>query len=67
LGDEPNFELDEGALKKVFLQKSRGVHPDRYKGKGEVSRYIISLFLWEISSERTDLGSFFLAIRSSTN
>jgi hypothetical protein len=37
LGEEPNFELDEGALKRVFLQKSRGVHPDGYKGKGEVS------------------------------
>lgn len=30
------FELDEGSLRRVFLQKSRGVHPDRYKGVGEV-------------------------------
>lgn len=37
LPEKGSFAIDEGELKMAFLKGSKDVHPDGFKGKGEVS------------------------------
>ena len=37
LPDKGSFAIDQGAIKLAFLQGSKNVHPDGFKGKEEVS------------------------------
>lgn len=38
---DTGFDVDTAALKQAFLVKSKEVHPDGYKGKGEVRRVVV--------------------------